>query len=201
MKDRVGNEHSENNGQFVSKSGDTKKDVSKDTPAEIERANEITGKLPDTSMDELKEEERQDVQSLKGKNKTEEEFFGVEFKGVKGKDAIEKLLEEKKGHVKGAFNRKEIGDIDIAWGDKDGGLEHVILRRDKNFSLGKSKINGLDMVRKIPSIIKDGKFLIDEKDRPIVEYCGYRVAIKPTYDGKKLNWIITAMEIKKQEDN
>lgn len=57
------------------------------------------------------------------------------------------------------------------------------------------------MVRKIPEIIQSGVFKIDERDRPIIELGVYRVAIKPTYDGEKLNWIISAMEIEKPLEN
>ena len=37
-----------------------------------------------------------------------------------GKGAIEKLLLEKQGQVSGAFYRKELGDIDLVWGEVQG---------------------------------------------------------------------------------
>ncbi|GAA8817204.1 hypothetical protein VN1328_06630 [Helicobacter pylori] len=40
--------------------------------------------------------------------------------------AINKLLETKKGFVAGAFYKEGLGDIDLVWGNKDYGLEHII---------------------------------------------------------------------------
>ena len=131
--------------------------------------------------------------SPKGKNK--EEFFGVEYKDLKGEKAIEKLLQEKQGHVKAAFYRKEIGDLDLVWGDENGGLAHVLKRRDEMKAKGTGTISGIDMVRKIPEIVELGDFVIDDLERIKFEYNGYRVGISPTFYGEKLNWIVTAMEI------
>ena len=109
-------------------------------------------------------------------------------------------MAEKQGHIKSAFNRLELGgtgDIILAWGDKTGGLDHLIKERDKDVVNGKGKISGLDMARKIPYIVENGNFDIDPKSRPCFEFEGFRVSIKPTFDGNKLNWIISAMKIEK----
>ncbi len=131
-----------------------------------------------------------------GKNKAE--FFGVEYKGFKGADAVEKLLQEKQGHVKNAFERREVGGIDLVWGDKNGGLQHAIRKRDKMFAKGDGKITGLEMVRKIPEIMEKGEFGSDEIGRLKIEHGNYRVGINPTYFNDKVNWIVTAMEIKEE---
>lgn len=128
------------------------------------------------------------------KGKSKDEFFGEEFKGFKGKDAIEKLLKEKRGHIKNAFERPEIGGIDLVWGDKNGGLLHTILKRDRLLTEGKGHISGLDMARKIPKIIEKGEFNIDEQNRPGFVFDNCRVAVRPEFYGEKLNWVVTAME-------
>ena len=46
-----------------------------------------------------------DLPAPRGKKKSQDEFFGEEFKGYKGANAVEKLLKEKRGHVKNAFER------------------------------------------------------------------------------------------------
>lgn len=130
--------------------------------------------------------------SIKGKNKLE--FFGEEFKGYKGGAAVEKLLKEKRGHIKNAFERPEIGGIDLVWGDKKGGLLHTIQKRDKLLADGVGHISGLDMARKIPVIIQKGEFDIDEQNRPGFVYDNCRVAVRPEFYGEKLNWVVTAME-------
>uniref|UniRef100_UPI0036F1D8F9 DUF3519 domain-containing protein n=1 Tax=Helicobacter pylori TaxID=210 RepID=UPI0036F1D8F9 len=53
-----------------------------------------------------------------------------EFKND-GLGAINKLLETKKGFVAGAFHKEGLGDIDLVWGNKDYGLEHILKRREK----------------------------------------------------------------------
>lgn len=129
----------------------------------------------------------------KGKDKSE--FFGVEYKGIKGAEAIEKLLQEKQGHVKNAFERKEIGGIDLVWGDKNGGLLHTIMKRDRLLEQGKGGITGLDMVRRIPEIIEQGEFGVDDVGKLKIEYDGFRVGVNYAYYDEKVNWIVTAMEI------
>lgn len=137
---------------------------------------------------------KEDAPSSKGKAKNKDEFFGEEFKGYKGAEAIEKLLKEKRGHIKNAFERPEIGGIDLVWGDENGGILHTITKREKMLAKGTGHISGFDMVNKIPEIIENGDFNINEKDRPQFTYKDYKVVVKPTFDGKKLNWIISAME-------
>ncbi|MCR2116238.1 hypothetical protein CUPS3781_09595, partial [Campylobacter upsaliensis] len=44
------------------------------------------------------------------------EEFGENFEGFKGKEAVLKLLEEKRGQIKGAFYKEGLGDIDLVWG-------------------------------------------------------------------------------------
>ena len=128
---------------------------------------------------------------------TKEQFFGVEYKGVKGKAAIDKLLQEKQGHVKAAFYRKEVGDIDLVWGHEFSGLKHVIILRDEQKATGEGKMSGLEMANKIPEIIDKGQFIVDNDNRLKFELGDYRVGINPNYDGEKLNWIVSAMEILK----
>ena len=173
--------HSDNNGQFISKA-ENKKTYGEEYDKRIAEARTEYKKS------------REDIPSNKGKNKSIDEFFGEEFVGVKGADAIEKLLKEKHGHIKNAFERPEIGGIDLVWGDEHGGLLHTINQRDKMLNKGTGTVSGIDMAKKIPVIIDRGAFCINEKDRPEFELDGYKVVIKPTFDGKKLNWIITAME-------
>ncbi|WP_264765692.1 putative barnase/colicin E5 family endoribonuclease, partial [Moraxella catarrhalis] len=54
-----------------------------------------------------------------------------EFKND-GLGAINKLLETKKGFVSGAFYKEGLGEIDLVWGNKDYGLEHILRRRESD---------------------------------------------------------------------
>jgi len=189
MVDKNGREHKpkgDGGGQFVSKS-------SGDTPAETIRANEIVGTVTNNNS-------TQGV-ATKKTPKSQAEFWGKEFKGVKGQQAVELLLREKQGHVKGAFyvpefpSKSDDGNVDLVWGDSGGGLQHLIERRDIYKASGKGTVSGLEMANKISDIITKGTFGIDEQDRPYKEYDGFRVSFKPNYDDIKVNWIVSAMEI------
>jgi len=46
-------------------------------------------------------------------------------------------LFEKQGHIKFAFYRSEVDYITLVWGDNNGGLQHLIIRRDEQFQKGK----------------------------------------------------------------
>ncbi|MUU46039.1 DUF3519 domain-containing protein, partial [Helicobacter pylori] len=96
-----------------------------------------------------------------------------EFKGD-GLGAINKLLETKKGFVAGAFYKQGLGDIDLVWGNKDYGLEHILEKREKQYKrLGltneQAKERTNELIKEIPNIIQKG---LKEEDKP-----GYAVII------------------------
>lgn len=185
MKDKNGREHeppgSSIGGQFTSNDGDKL----------LEAVRKYEFNLPNII--------EKTVPSIKPKDKNavpKDEFFGERFDGYVGADAIEKLLQEKRGYVRGAFYRKEVGDIDLVWGNENAGLNHLIQRRDKAYKSGEGKISGLDMARKIPEIIEKGTFYDDNDDKIHIDFEEYRVAICPKYYNEKVNWIITAYDLK-----
>ncbi len=167
------------------------------TGAELQRLREmgVDEQKGQMQKDRAREEQQEKMTPEEKRNKTKDEFFGEEFKEVKGSQAIEKLLKEKRGHVNNAFERSEIdGGITLVWGDDTGGLGHTIMRRDKQLKDGTGKTSGIEMARKIPEIMEKGAFSIGKNGRPNIVYHDFRVIISPTFDGKKLNWIISAME-------
>ncbi len=91
--------------------------------------NQPLKRLIEAVKDMQKESEKG---SKKQKLKTPSEWGHnySEFKGD-GLGAINKLLETKKGFVAGAFHKEGLGDIDLVWGNKDYGLEHILKRREK----------------------------------------------------------------------
>ena len=48
-----------------------------------------------------------------------------QFKG-KVKEAFDFLMKHKGGDLLGVFHRKDVGDIDLVWGDENGGLAHIL---------------------------------------------------------------------------
>ncbi|WRB29846.1 DUF3519 domain-containing protein [Helicobacter pylori] len=122
-----------------------------------------------------------------------------EFKGD-GLGAINKLLETKKGFVAGAFYKEGLGDIDLVWGNKDYGLEHILKRREKqakNQGLNEqqAKEYALNIAKTIPEVIEKG-VKVERNGRMAIEYQNIRVGLKDNWKGEKLpnHWVITGYE-------
>uniref|UniRef100_UPI0014854E61 putative barnase/colicin E5 family endoribonuclease n=1 Tax=Campylobacter aviculae TaxID=2510190 RepID=UPI0014854E61 len=108
-----------------------------------------------------------------------------------GNGALQKLLIEKQGQVAGAFYRKELGDVDLVWGEvtdkikhKGYGLSHII---DKHPELD---------LKLVSEIIKNGKLIKDNKGRIRIQFDNKVVGIKDNWKGDKTNtWIVTSYEL------
>ncbi|EGR7883677.1 hypothetical protein ACHPPD_000660 [Campylobacter jejuni] len=111
-----------------------------------------------------------------------------------GKGALQKLLIEKQGQVSGAFHRKDLGDIDLVWGEvtdkikhKGYGLAHII---DKHPDLE---------LNIIPDIIENGE-IVQRKNREKsfnIVFKDYILGINKGFNKSGENqWIVTAFEKK-----
>ncbi|OEV62294.1 hypothetical protein AJY73_09450 [Campylobacter jejuni] len=113
-----------------------------------------------------------------------------------GKGALQKLLIEKQGQVAGAFHRKDLGDIDLVWGDGNFGLSHIVNRREEDFiKQGLNKIEAknkaLNFIKEIENIINNGN-VKKGNNRAFIEVKNSRVMVALDYKGKDKKWIITA---------
>ncbi|BAW77874.1 ftsH protease regulator HflK [Helicobacter pylori] len=149
-----------------------------------------------------------DMQKEKEKVKTPSEWGNnySEFKGD-GLGAINKLLETKKGFVAGAFYKEGLGDIDLVWGNKDYGLEHILKRREKqaqNQGLNEqqAKEYALNIVKSIPEVLEKGSKGTDHLGRVFVDYGNKRVGLNDKWDNQKLEnkWVISSYEIYNSEN-
>ncbi|EAK2872888.1 hypothetical protein DCU88_03750 [Campylobacter upsaliensis] len=93
------------------------------------------------------------------------EDFGENFAGYKGKEAIEKLLEEQRGQVKGAFYKEGLGEIDLVWGDKNYGLRHIIEQRTKQWGEEKA----LKFISHLNENIEKGQIVEVQKGRAAIK--------------------------------
>ncbi len=125
-----------------------------------------------------------------------------EFKGD-GLGAINKLLETKKGFVAGAFYKEGLGDIDLVWGNKDYGLEHILKRRiesyiKKGLKPEFAEQRALNLIRMIPEAIDKGKVGRDTQGRLKIETKDILVALRDNWQGEPLKsrWVITGFEKK-----
>ncbi|EGG1202105.1 hypothetical protein IDC82_001500 [Campylobacter coli] len=113
-----------------------------------------------------------------------------------GKGALQKLLIEKQGQVAGAFHRKDLGDIDLVWGDGNFGLSHIVNRREEDFiKQGSNKIEAknkaLNFIKEMENIINNGS-VKKGNNRAFIDIKNNRVMVALDYKGKDKKWIITA---------
>ncbi|EHE1098938.1 hypothetical protein J0E39_000932 [Campylobacter upsaliensis] len=119
------------------------------------------------------------------------EDFGENFAGYKGKEAVEKLLAEQRGQVKGAFYKEGLGEIDLVWGDKNYGLEHILNKHGGEFK---------NLARELSEAVENGKIVKDDKGRLRLEYENRIVGIKDNWKGEKTaHWVVTAYVKKEKE--
>ncbi|EGL3838206.1 hypothetical protein IQ297_000085 [Campylobacter upsaliensis] len=168
----------------------------------------------------IKEEERkraeeiyqaQEANNLKDILEAEEkplkDEFGVNFEGFKGKEAIEKLLEEQRGQVKGAFYKEGLGEIDLVWGEitdlekhKGYGLAHILDKRKSEFvEQGASQSEAAQKAaefakNEISNIMQNGKIINKANEATRIETQDYRLILKQNWKGEptKNKWLVTA---------
>lgn len=136
-----------------------------------------------------------------------DKLYGEEFKGYKGQAAIDKLLKEQRGHVKGAFHRDDIGDIDLVWGSDTAGLQHIIKQRSAERKDEAGKIEHVEeIMTNISDIIESGA--CQGKNRNgnfeifIEKGSGkYFAIVAPEYHNYKVTYIITAYRRSKKKEH
>ena len=84
-----------------------------------------------------------------------------QFKG-KVKEAFDFLMKHKGGDLLGVFHRKDVGDIDLVWGDENGGLAHIL---NKHVGEGKSFANVDEAMSHIQNIVETGKNDFEDGDK------------------------------------
>jgi phage-related protein (TIGR01555 family) len=114
-------------------------------------------------------------------------LLGPEYTGVKGQAAIEKLLEEKKGHVRGAFQRSDIGEIDLIWGNDDIGLRHIIKRRSEQ------EISLSEFLSELPDVIETGIVQKNYHNGNLEIFKNGKMAIiQLEFKGNQMKFLLTA---------
>jgi N12 class adenine-specific DNA methylase len=122
-----------------------------------------------------------------------------QFRG-KVKAAFDFLMKHQSGDLLGVFNREDVGDIDLVWGDYNGGLGHIIRRH----IVEQNDFDNVDEIRDIvSSVIANGNIVRENVDKVNIEHDGYRVSIrKVNRDGRgniveHKNWVVTAFQSEK----
>lgn len=119
-----------------------------------------------------------------------------EYKG-QGQKAVDFLMRKQSGQIKGAFNRKEIGDIDIVWGK--------VIDSEKHTGYGLAHIidkHGEAVAKKLGEIVEKGKlYQTSSNGRIAIEKDDFTVAIRRSWNGNKKTWIVTGFEKEKTENS
>ncbi len=118
----------------------------------------------------------------------------------KAHEAIQHLLHTKSGQVQGAFYRKELGDIDLVWGNEKIGLQKIVDKHLKDFANFAGNNPYEKMSNAINEIVENGKLLTEngvntlylQKDNKT-----FLVGLSKGWHNKGDNqWIITSYEAK-----
>ena len=106
-----------------------------------------------------------------------------QFKG-KVKEAFDSLMKHKGGDLLGVFHRKDVGDIDLVWGDENGGLAHIL---HKHVGEGKSFANVDEAMSHIQNIIETGKNDFEDGDKIVFRKGSELVTVRKNFreGGKK----------------
>ncbi|WP_051404650.1 PBECR2 nuclease fold domain-containing protein, partial [Helicobacter fennelliae] len=94
-----------------------------------------------------------------------------------GQGAVKKLLAEKQGQVAGAFYRDDLakstgtGEIDLVWGNKGFGLEHIIAKHEGDFK---------DIAKELDEIIQNGEV--------VKTHNGYNITLGDYKVGLNIGW-------------
>ena len=175
-EDKNGKLHSESNGRFVGKD-----DINAD-----ELKEKLQTELPVEELVVMNPSDDEETEGAVGENI--EALLGEEFKGVKGQEAIDKLLQERRGHVKGAFHRDDTGDIDLLWGNDRLGMQHIILQREKE-----KEGHANEILSDLSSAIEQGTFKKrNNRGNFEFKYGKSYVVIAPEYHGNKITYLLTA---------
>ncbi|MGP1458951.1 MAG: hypothetical protein ACTTKL_06550 [Treponema sp.] len=178
-------------GQYLTKQQNERQKFGKKKIKE----NEDLMKVYKTDIDyyaeqrEAKDKEKFENSNINGKDNSYPETNYPEYKGA-GQKAVDFIVKQKDGQVRGAFHRPEIGDIDVVWGKvtdaqkhKGYGLSHII---DKH---------GIEIVNKIEEIINNGKIIIQANGIATIFYKDFKLGLSKGWKGKGNNhWILTAYQ-------
>ena len=105
----------------------------------------------------------------------------------KAKEAIEFLLKNKGGEAIGALKHKDVGDIDLVWGEE--GTSH-----SDGFGLAKLAKYHPEVLDNLQEVIDDMEVTNKSKNRVQLESKSHKASVRLTWNGKLKNWLLTAFE-------
>lgn len=128
--------------------------------------------------------------------------FGPVYTSFKGKpkEAITHLRRTRKGECINVFHREDIGYIDIAWGNDDYGLKHIIQNHEAEIKdLGYTIAEFISAVVELGTVIKKEE-RNQYKKKIMLDTRFGRVVITTRWLRSKKKTIITAFDLRRIEN-
>jgi len=128
----------------------------------------------------------------KSPKKIELDTFGENFAEFASnpKEAISKLIKEKKGQVRGVLYHPQIGEIDLVWGK--------VLDADKHTGYGLSHIidkHGIEVARRLDDIVMGGKILRKKGNTVEIINGDDLAVVKLDWNGEDRHWVVTTFDM------
>jgi len=102
-----------------------------------------------------------------------------QFKG-KAKEAIAFLRKRKEGVAKGALHHRQVGDIDVVWGDENRGLAHI----DNKHT---------DVATRLQEVLDGMSVVSTSENRIVLDSPTHRAVVSKDWYGEPVdNWLLTA---------
>lgn len=122
--------------------------------------------------------------------------FGPVFTQFKGdaQGAIKVLSELQDGEAIGALHHKDIGDIDLVWGNAGTG-------KSDGFGLAKLVKFHPEVVEHLQEILDDMHIVKRSENRINLESDTHKAAVRLTWDKEKKKWLLTAFEKKETSES
>ena len=126
-----------------------------------------------------------EVDGAPGKNPDSSETQAAEI--GKGKSAVTKCLTDKVD-VRNAVMRSDLGPIDFIYGDKDGGIAHIVEK------------HGSEIVGNLPEVLVRGDLgnPYQQGQKRNITHGPYTATVRLDRDGKNEKWVLTLFEKSKE---
>ena len=109
-----------------------------------------------------------------------------QFRG-KAKAAIEFLKMVRGGEAIGALHHKDIGDIDLVWGEEGTG-------HSDGYGLSKLVKYHPEVLDNLQEILNDMRVVSSSKNRVNLESETHKAGVRLTWDGERKSWLLTAFK-------
>lgn len=138
-------------------------------------------------------------------NTIKEGPFGPIYSQFQGKPkmAIKHLMKVKKGECTKALYRKDIGYIDIVWGENDPktnkgyGLKHIVEKHGESI-----KALGFNIEDFIPIVVQYGNLSVKKSDNKkiVLESQSFRIVVQTKWNDNTKIFLLTAFDLRKKPE-